>query len=279
MKQWASALLLMIGSVAEANDTASSPVAGIALQGEAQQGGVLIGTVPAGTAELRLDDQPVRFEQNGRFLVAFDRDAGPQARLTARLADGRTFSQMISVAPRAWRIERVNAPLRPVRDNEAFLARRRPELAQIAAARTLETGATGWRQRFLWPRVGRISGLFGAQRIYQGVPGSYHGGIDIAGSTGDQVLAPADGIVILAADHPFTLEGNLLMIDHGHGLSSAFLHLSRINVKTGQSVHQGQRIGAVGATGRATGSHLHWGMRWNEARIDPLLLAGPMPSK
>jgi murein DD-endopeptidase MepM/ murein hydrolase activator NlpD len=164
-----------------------------------------------------------------------------------------------------------------VRDNEAYLALRRPELARIAASRSVDTGATGWRQRFLWPRVGRISGLFGSQRVYQGVPGAYHGGIDVAASTGDTVLAPADGVVVLAADRPFTLEGNLLMIDHGHGLSSAFLHLSRIDVKLGQSICQGQRIGAVGATGRATGPHLHWGMRWNEARIDPLLLAGPMP--
>ena len=85
-------------------------------------------------------------------------------------------------------------------------------------------------------------------------------------------------MVTLAADHPFTLEGNLLMIDHGHGLSSAFLHLSRIDVKLGQSIRQGQSIGAIGATGRATGPHLHWGLRWNEARIDPLLLTGPMPA-
>ena len=100
----------------------------------------------------------------------------------------------------------------------------------------------------------------------------------MAGATGAPVVAPADGVVILAADKPFTLEGNLLMIDHGHGLNSAFLHLSRIDVKLGDHVSQGQRIGAIGATGRATGPHLHWGMKWNDARIDPLLLAGPMPS-
>ena len=134
------------------------------------------------------------------------------------------------------------------------------------------------RQSFIWPRVGRISGLFGAQRIYQGEPGSYHGGVDVAGATGEPVRAPADGVVILAAiDKPFTLEGHLLMIDHGHGLNSAFLHLSRIDVKMGDHVVQGQQIGAIGATGRATGPHLHWGMKWQDARIDPLLIAGPMP--
>ena len=279
MRHWAAVLLLMmIGSAASAIDPVPPPPAGIILEGRVQQGGVLIGTAPPATTELRLDDLPLRIDRDGRFLIAFDRDAGPQARLTARLVDGRILSQIISVAPRAWRIERVNTPLRPVRDNEAFLALRRPELEQIAAARKVETGATGWRQHFLWPRIGRISGLFGSQRVYQGVPGAYHGGIDIAGATGDPVLAPADGVVILAAERPFSLEGNLLMIDHGHGLSSAFLHLSRIDVKLGQAVRQGERVGAVGATGRATGPHLHWGLRWNEARVDPLLLAGPMPA-
>ncbi|WP_022682364.1 M23 family metallopeptidase [Sphingobium bisphenolivorans] len=248
------------------------------LSGAPVQGGALSGTAPAGAVELRFDGEPVPVDPDGRFLVAFDRDAGSEARLTARLADGRIVDRPLTVAPRAWRIERVNTPMRPVRDNQAFLAIRQPELARIAAARALTTDASGWRQRFLWPRIGRVSGLFGSQRIYQGEPGAYHGGIDIAAATGDPVVAPADGVVTLAADKPFTLEGNLLMIDHGHGLGSAFLHLSRIDVKVGQHVAQGQRIGAVGATGRATGPHLHWGLRWKEARIDPLLLAGPMPT-
>jgi murein DD-endopeptidase MepM/ murein hydrolase activator NlpD len=169
--------------------------------------------------------------------------------------------------------------MRPTKSTEAFLALRKPELEAIAAARETVTTAQGWRQQFIWPRIGRISGLFGSQRIYQGTAGAYHGGVDVAGATGVPVVAPADGVVILAAaDKPFTLEGHLLMIDHGHGLNSAFLHLSRIDVKVGDAVTQGQRIGAVGATGRATGPHLHWGMKWNDARIDPMLIAGPMPN-
>ena len=248
------------------------------LEGAAVQGGRLLGTAPVGTVALTLGDQPVAIDADGRFLIAFDRDAKPDALLTARLADGRVLTQSLIVAPRAWRLERINAPLRVGKSSEAFLALRRPELEAIAAARAKVTDAQGWRQTFIWPRVGRISGFFGAQRIYQGEPGSYHGGVDIAAATGEPVLAPADGVVILAAiDKPFTLEGHLLMIDHGHGLNSAFLHLSRIDVKMGDHVAQGQQIGAVGATGRATGPHLHWGMKWHDARIDPLLIAGPMP--
>ncbi|BBD99341.1 M23 family peptidase [Sphingobium amiense] len=247
------------------------------LSGEPGQGAVLTGQAPEGTVELLLDDRPVPVAADGRFIIAFDRDAPPVARLRARLRDGRTLDQSIGIPPREWRLERIDAPLLPTKDNESFLALRRPELDAIASARRIVTDAQGWRQSFVWPRIGRISGLFGSQRIYQGTPGAYHSGVDVAGATGETVVAPADGVVILAAvDKPFTLEGHLLMIDHGHGLNSAFLHLSRIDVKFGDHVRQGQPIGAIGATGRATGPHLHWGMKWNDARIDPMLLAGPM---
>ena len=259
---------------------AQAPVArDFRLEGRAVQGGVMLGTAPAGAVALTLGGQPVPLDASGRFLIAFDRDAAPVAKLSARTSDGLVIERTLDVGPRAWRIERINAPLRPTKDSAAFLALRQPELAAIAAARATVTQAQGWRQRFVWPSVGRISGLFGAQRVYQGVPGAYHGGVDVAGATGTPVVAPADGVVILAAaDKPFTLEGHLLMIDHGHGLNSTFLHLSRIDVKVGDAVRQGQRVGAIGATGRATGPHLHWGMKWNDARIDPLLVAGAMPA-
>lgn len=260
--------------------TAAAPVrdADFALAGPFIQGGAASGTAPAGTTALTLDGQAVEVDADGRFLIAFDRDAPPAAKLVATLDDGRVVEKPIAVTPREWRIERVDTPLRPVKSSEAFLALRKPELEAIAAARLVKTDAQGWKQHFIWPRTGRISGLFGSQRIYQGQPGAYHGGVDVAAATGEPVIAPAAGVVILAAsDKPYTLEGHLLMIDHGHGLNSAFLHLSRIDVKVGDHVAQGQRIGAVGATGRATGPHLHWGMKWNDARIDPLLVAGPMP--
>ena len=255
-----------------------APVAAPAFRwtGTPTQGGLITGTVPAGSVTVTLDGQPIAVEA-GRFIAGFDRDAGSQAVLVATLDDGRRITQPLAVAPRAWRIERLDTlPKFPAPD--PVMAQLRPaELARIAAARAEVTDAAGWRQTFRWPAIGRISGLFGAQRIYRGEPGSYHSGIDIARPTGTPVVAPADGVVILAADHPFTLEGNLLMIDHGHGLNSAFLHLSRIDVRVGDHVRQGDPIGAVGATGRATGPHLHWSLRWRDARLDPLLVAGAMP--
>ena len=252
--------------------TASQPT--FRWTGALSQGGLILGTAPAGTRSVALDGKPITLSPDGGFIAGFDRDAGPQASLTATLADGRSVTQSLTIAPRAWRIERLNTlPKFPAPD-PVFAKLRPPELAQIVAARARVTDAQGWRQAFAWPVIGRISGLFGSQRIYKGEPGSYHSGTDIAKPTGTIVTAPADGVVILAADHPFTLEGNLLMLDHGMGLNSAFLHLSRIDVKPGDHVAKGQPIGAVGMTGRATGPHLHWSLRWNDAKLDPQLVAG-----
>ncbi|MDR6114004.1 MULTISPECIES: M23 family metallopeptidase [unclassified Sphingomonas] len=244
--------------------------------GELSQGGLIRGQAPAGTVAMTLDGQDVPIAPDGAFLIGFDRDAGPTAELVATLADGRQLRQSLTVAPRAWRIERLDRlPKYPVPDPE-FQRLRPPELGRIRAARAQVTDAEGWRQPLIWPVRGRISGLFGAQRIYRGEPGSYHSGTDIAAATGTIVRAPADGVVILAADTPFTLEGHLLMLDHGQGLNSAFLHLSRIDVRPGDHVRQGQPIGAVGATGRATGPHLHWSLQWRGRKLDPLLVTGPM---
>jgi murein DD-endopeptidase MepM/ murein hydrolase activator NlpD len=249
-----------------------------ALDGSFEQGGIARGQVPPGTTELQFNGQPIPFAADRRFLIAFDRDAAPTALLEAKASDGRTVREDLQVTPRAWNISRLDQlPKYPV-PNAEFEARRPAELARIKAARALQTAAQGWRQRFAWPATGRISTLFGSQRIYAGEPGAYHSGIDIALPTGTRVVTPADGVVILAAEAPFTLEGNLLMLDHGMGLSSAFLHLSRIDVREGDGVRQGQPLGAVGATGRATGPHLHWGIMWRGARVDPLLVAGRMPA-
>lgn len=241
------------------------------------QGGTVLGTAPALTSRISFQGQDVPVAADGRFIIAFDRDAGPNATIVATRVDGSEIRRTLTVQPRAWRIERLNTLPRFSQPSAEFQRRRPGEIAQINTARAIRSASQGWRQRFMWPVTGRISGLFGSQRIYKGEPGSYHSGVDVARPTGTAVLAPADGVVILAAQSPFTLEGRLLMLDHGMGLNSAFLHLSRIDVKAGDVVRRGQTIGAVGATGRATGPHLHWGMRWRGAKIDPLLIAGSMP--
>ena len=246
--------------------------------GQLTQGGWIRGQVPAGTVSARLGEQALAFDTQGRFFAAFDRDSGPQTSLAATLADGRRIDSPLAVSPRAWDIEHINASPTANVPSAEFTARRQPELARIAAARRVETGSEGWRQAFVWPATGRISGRFGSQRVYRGEPGSYHSGIDIAtGASGTPFVAPADGVVVLAAEAPFTLEGNLLIVDHGMGLNSAFLHSSDLLVREGETVRQGQAIGRIGMTGRATGPHLHWSLVWRGARLDPLLFTRPMP--
>lgn len=246
--------------------------------GELTQGGWITGLAPLGARSLVLDGQAVPFEADGRFFAAFDRDSGASSTLVARLADGRAVTRSLAITPRAWKIERIPLGPRPgTPPNPAFLQRRAGELAQINAARSVNAQSDGWRQHFIWPAKGRISGRFGSQRIYPAGPAAYHSGTDIAtGASGTPYVAPADGVVVLAATSPFSLEGNLLMIDHGMGLNSAFLHSSQIFVRVGDRVRQGQLIGRIGMTGRATGPHLHWSMKWRSAKLDPLLFVGPM---
>lgn len=249
----------------------------IMLDGQAIQGGLVRGRAPAGTTALSLGDQPVSVAPDGRFLLGFDRDQSPAVALTARLADGRILAQSIAIAPRSWRIERVNISQRPPAvPDEAYRLRRERELTRIREARAQRSDVAGWAQRLVWPSIGRISGLFGSQRIFRGIPAAYHSGVDVAGGAGAAIVAPADGIVVLAGAPLFSLEGNLVILDHGMGLNSAFLHLSRSDVAVGQRLRQGERIGSIGATGRATGPHLHWSLMWNGSRLDPQLAAGPM---
>lgn len=245
------------------------------LAGLAEQGAAMIGQAPSDTRSLTLDGKAIPLADDSRFLIAFDRDAAASARLVATLTDGREVERIIAVAAGNWRLEHINAPYRGSAASDADFERRRPaELAQIAAARNMKIVSDGWRQTFRWPVTGRLSGFFGSQRVYQGKPGTYHSGTDVAVPAGTPFVAPADGVVVLAASAPFTLEGNLLIVDHGMGLSSAFLHCQRLDVRIGDRVVQGQVLGTVGRTGRATGPHMHWGLKWQGARLDPGKLAG-----
>ena len=274
MKLRLAAAALLFGGAAAA---AAQSAADLRVDASLRQGSLARGTAPAGTVSLSLDGRPVPLAPDGRFLLGFDRDAAATARLVARLADGREIVRMLAVAPRAWRIERLGIPRPSGGPSPEYRRLREAELARIAAARSRASDSGGWAQRFIWPARGRLSGVFGAQRIYRGgVPAAYHSGTDVAAGAGAVVVAPADGIVTLAPPPSFSLEGNLVILDHGMGLNSAFLHLARVSVRPGQAVRQGQPIGTVGATGRTTGPHLHWSIVWNGARIDPQTVAGAM---
>jgi murein DD-endopeptidase MepM/ murein hydrolase activator NlpD len=266
-----------IGRTAYGQAQEAAGALSIRLDGPARQGALVRGTAPPGTVSLTLDGRDVPLASDGRFLLGFDRDTFPTARLAARFADGREQVVVLTVSPRAWPIERLGIPRPSGGPTPEFRRLREGELVRIAAARAQRTASSGWAQAFIWPARGRLSGVFGAQRIYRGgVRAAYHSGTDVAAGAGAVVVAPADGVVTLAPPPMFSLEGNLVILDHGMGLNSAFLHLARVSVGEGQAVRQGQPIGTVGATGRASGPHLHWSLVWNGARIDPQSVTGPM---
>jgi murein DD-endopeptidase MepM/ murein hydrolase activator NlpD len=242
---------------------------------ESAQGGLIVGSVAPGS-RVSLDGRDVPVAPDGRVILGFDRDHGPAARLVVTAPDGRAREHVLRIAARRWNIQRVNVARNLPREGDEAWTRREAEVLRMHAARARVTDAQGWRQDFMWPARGRISGRFGSQRIYRGEPGSFHSGVDVAAATGAPVVAPADGVVVLASPPAFSFEGNLVILDHGAGLRSSFLHLSRVDVREGQSVRQGERIGAVGATGRASGAHLHWSLSWNDAKLDPERVAGPM---
>ncbi len=271
---WLAALVLSAAMAPAQARTPTAPdltsSAQVQLDGNFIQGGWMRGTADADVTSVTVGDEALTLDDSGQFFAAFDRDAAAQVQLTLTYEDGRSHRQTLNIAARKWQIEHVNVAKRSGGASEAWWKKREPEWNAIQGARAKQTDADGWRQSFIWPVRGRISGRFGAQRIYRGEPGSYHSGLDIAPGAGKPFVAPADGVVVLAVQG-FSLEGNLLILDHGNGLNSAFLHAQSLAVSEGDVVTQGQLLGRVGSSGRATGPHLHWSLKWRDARLDPLL--------
>jgi len=236
-----------------------------------QQGALVIGKVPSGSA-VAYGGRSLRATSYGSVVFGVGRDATGPLRVDVVRADGTRETATIAVTARDWPVERVDGvPPKTVDPPPAIAERIRREQALVSTARERDDARADFAQAFIRPLQGRISGRFGNARIYNGKAGSGHSGMDIAAPAGTPVQAPAAGVVTFAAPGLY-LTGGTVLIDHGHGVSSNFLHLSRIDVRVGDLVRQGQVIAAVGATGRATGPHLHWGMNWFDVRVDPLLV-------
>jgi murein DD-endopeptidase MepM/ murein hydrolase activator NlpD len=250
---------------------AVAPVRQTVLPKSASQGAMVVGTTHI-AATVTLDGRQLRVSPAGIFVFGIGRDARGEVVVSIKQPGTDVILHRIAITPRDWPIERINGvPPATVNPPPAIAARIEREQAQVVAARERDDERMDFAQAFIWPVQGRISGRFGNQRIYNGTPKSAHSGMDIAAPSGTPVKAPASGLVTFAAPDLY-LTGGTLLLDHGQGVSSNFLHLSRLDVKVGDRVEQGQAIGAVGATGRATGPHLHWGMSWFDVRIDPLLV-------
>lgn len=249
----------------------------VILEGRAIEGGLMVGRTSAG-AKVWLDGRPVRVSKKGVYLLGFPRDAGREARIEVQLPDGRSSTRLLRIQQRAYEIERIDGlPERKVTPSREDLRRIAAERALIDTARARFTDEPLFETGFIRPLEGRISGVYGSQRVLNGKPRAPHLGLDIVAPRGTTVVAPADGVVSLAHRGMF-FSGNVVIIDHGLGLSSVFAHLETLLVREADHVAQGAPIGTVGATGRVTGPHLHWGVNLFGLGLDPDLLVRAMPA-
>lgn len=255
----------------QAQTTAEADAQRIVFPTSVSQGALVFGKVPPGST---VEHAGRNLRTTGYGTVVFGVSRNEKGPLTVAVTrpDGSRETASITVTPRDWPEQRVNGvPPATVNPPPDIAERIRREQARVTEARARDDARADFAQTFIWPVQGRISGRFGRARVYNGQPGSPHSGMDIAAPTGTPVKAPAAGVVTFADDDLY-LTGGTLLIDHGHGVSSNFLHLSRIDVKVGDRVEQGQAVAAVGSTGRSTGPHLHWGMNWFDVRVDPQLV-------
>lgn len=274
---WGVASLLCSAAALAQPVQQASDSAAVRFPASVEQGSMIIGRVPPGST-VQYRGRTLRTTDYGTVVFGVGRNETESAIVQVRRPDGTQTQASIAVRPRDWPTEYVNGvPPQTASPKGAIAERIRREQVEVTRARERDDDRADFAQPFIWPVKGRISGRFGNARVYNGLPsGSGHSGMDIAAPTGTPVKAPAGGIVTFANANLY-LTGGTLLIDHGFGISSNFLHLSRIDVKVGDRVEQGQVIAAVGATGRATGPHLHWGMNWLDVRIDPLLVLERQP--
>ncbi|GAA6204277.1 M23 family metallopeptidase [Thalassotalea sp. SU-HH00458] len=248
------------------------------LSGNIAQGGYVLGKTNADNI-VKLDDKKLTVSASGDFVFGFSRDDKQTHTLTITDVTGKTFTRMLTPKPRQYNIQRVEGIAKKImKPNPVAIARAKKDSSQVKAARAKFSENDAFAKGFIAPIKGTITGVYGSQRYYNGVPKSPHYGLDYAGKTGDPVKAPADGTVVLYVADMF-YSGGTMIIDHGHGITSSFLHLSDAYVNVGDTVTQGDIVAAVGASGRATGPHLDWRINWYQMRLDPKLVLAAKPLK
>ena len=256
----------------------ASALHALELSGSAIQGGLVFGSATPGS-QVTLDGIPLQVSKDGDFVVGFGRDeSGTRVLEITEPGNGPRLIPL-EVAARDYDIEYVDGlPQRTVTPDPEAAERIREEAQMVANARQRRAERADYASGFTWPARGRISGVYGSQRVLNGEPRRPHFGVDVAAPAGTPVHAPAAGIVTLT--HPdMYYSGGTIVLDHGHGLSSTFLHLREVIVDAGATVRQGDLIGRIGATGRASGPHLDWRMNWLDRRVDPQRLVGGMPGQ
>lgn len=246
------------------------------LYGTAQPGNAMIGKAP-GAQQVIFDDKIIQVDETGKFIFGFDRDDKGTHILKVKYKSGRSEIKRFTLPEREYEIQRITSSKKQFSappEEELPRIERERQMMREARAKVGKIDTAYFSSGFTRPvKGGKIVGVFGSQRILNGVPKNIHNGIDIAAPEGTDVYAMADGVVQIAGDN-FYYNGNFVLIDHGQNLTSVYLHFSKLSVKTGDKVKKGQKIGEVGTTGRSTGPHLHWGINWYDKKIDPNSLLG-----
>lgn len=250
----------------------------VTISGPLVQGGLVLGKAPSGSI-IHLNKKLIRQSPEGDFAFGFGRDAAKSATLSIKFPDGEQLSKKLVIEPQDYKIQQVEGvPQRTVTPDPKDLERIRKESAAISKARATNSNLTYFKDGFSWPLLGPITGVYGSQRVYNGEPKRPHFGLDIAAPTGTPVKAPADGVVTLTHPDMF-YSGGTLLIDHGYGISTTFIHLSKVIAKEGQTVKRGDIVAEVGQSGRSTGPHLDWRINWFDVKLDPALIMPEMPAQ
>lgn len=248
------------------------------LDGSFTQGGMVRGRVEPGT-RVEFNGKPIMVGVGGNFVFGLGRDAPGEATIRAVDASGNVETRKLSISAQTYNIERVDGlPPRTVTIPPEERARRSRERGMVGKARGTMTNQLDWQGTFAWPARGRVSGVYGSQRILNGEPRTPHYGLDVAAPVNTPVRAPQAGRIVLA-QKDFLLEGGIIIIDHGFGIFSTLFHLQTVDVAVGDLVEKGAHIGGIGAKGRASGPHVDWRVNWNKVRLDPLLLVEGLPDE
>ena len=251
--------------------SASFSAMALELKGHLTQGGLVTGKLE-NAKSVSLDGKSLKLSPKGDFVFGFGRDAETTHTLKWVDNTGKSHSQPLAITKREYEIDKITGVAKkyvsPAKEVSARISR---EAVAVRKAREVDSDLLYFLDPVLKPAEGRISGVYGSQRYFNGEPRRPHFGLDIANKTGSPVYAPISGTVVFAEPDLY-YSGGTLIIDHGHGITSTYIHLSKLDVKVGDKIEQGNKVAEIGATGRVTGPHLDWRFNWKGERLDPALL-------
>lgn len=246
-------------------------VHGVELKGNLTQGGLVTGKLD-GVQSVIFNGEKLKTTADGTFVFGFGRDSKLNHELTWVDKAGKTHKQSLLITKRDYDIDKITGVAKkyvsPPKEVSQRISR---EAVAVRNARKVDSNLTYFLDPVYKPAQGRISGVYGSQRYFNGEPRRPHFGLDIANKTGSPVYAPVGGTVVFA-DNNLYYSGGTLILDHGHSVTSTYIHLSKLDVKVGDKIKRGDKIAEIGATGRVTGPHLDWRFNWKGERLDPALM-------